>query len=282
MAESDDNKSKWREWLAPLFRNEDSDDDRDTDVHRLLKDAANREVFDEDTVRIIYGALQVTNMRVRDIMVPRSNVVFLSSTDSLEEILDTYTKSPHSRFPVCGEDIDEIKGILHAKDLLDSILIKTKQNSLDLDELIRPAKQIPTSKRLMALLREFRTERQHMAIIVDEFSHLAGLVTIEDVLEQIVGDIEDEHDPADDEDLIVKLGDGAHRVKGETPIEDFNEFFETQLPTEEFDTISGIVTNRMGHVPDPMEELELEGLTCIVLNAGSRKIDLLEVKKSAS
>ena len=121
-----------------------------------------------------------------------------------------------------------------------------------------------------------------MALVIDEFSHVAGLITIEDVLEQIVGEIEDEHDPADDEDLIVQLDDGSYRVKGETPVDEFNKFFDSQLPTEEFDTISGIVTNHLGHVPDPDEETELDGYTYTVLNAGSRKIDLLKVKKSAS
>lgn len=282
MAETDENKPKWREWLAPLFGNEKPEQEPDSEIFRLVKDAASRELFDEDTVKIIYGALQVSNMQARDIMVPRSNMVFLRSSNSLEEILDTFKESPHSRFPVCGEDIDDIRGILHAKDLIDSVLIDTRQNGLDLDELIRPAKIIPESKRLNLLLKDFRNERQHMALVIDEFSHVAGLITIEDVLEQIVGEIEDEHDPADDEDLIVQLDDGSYRVKGETPVDEFNKFFESQLPTEEFDTISGIVTNRLGHVPDPDEATEFDGLTCTVLNAGSRKIDLLKVKKSAS
>lgn len=282
MADTDENKPKWREWLAPLFGNEKSEQEPDSEIFRLVKDAASRELFDEDTVKIIYGALQVSNMQARDIMVPRSNMVFLRSSNSLEEILDTFKESPHSRFPVCGEDIDDIRGILHAKDLIDSVLIDTRQNGLDLDELIRPAKIIPESKRLNLLLKDFRNERQHMALVIDEFSHVAGLITIEDVLEQIVGEIEDEHDPADDEDLIVQLDDGSYRVKGETPVDEFNKYFESQLPTEEFDTISGIVTNRLGHVPDPDEKIELDGYTCTVLNAGSRKIDLLRVKKSAS
>ena len=280
MAETDENKPKWLEWLAPLFRNEEPEQEPDSNVYRLVKDAASRELVDEDTVKIIYGALQVSNMHARDIMVPRSNMVFLRSSDSLEEVLDTYTKSPHSRFPVCGEDIDDIRGILHAKDLIDSLLINSRQNGLDLDELIRPAKIIPESKRLNLLLKDFRNERQHMALVIDEFSHVAGLITIEDVLEQIVGEIEDEHDPADDEGLIVPLDDGSFRVKGETLIDEFNEYFETDLPTDEFDTISGVLTNRLGHVPEPDEELEVGGFDYTVLNAGSRKIDLLRVKKS--
>lgn len=282
MTEADENKPKWRDWLGPFFRTESSAQEPDSDVYRLVKDAASRELFDEDTVKIIYGALQVSNMQARDIMVPRSNMVFLRISDTIEEVLDTFAKSPHSRFPVCGEDIDDIRGILHAKDLIDSVLINTRQNGLDLDELIRPAKVIPESKRLNLLLKDFRSERQHMALVIDEFTNVAGLITIEDVLEQIVGEIEDEHDPADDEDLIVELEDGAYRVKGETPIEEFNEHFKTQLSTEEFDTISGIITNRLGHVPEPDEELEIEGFVCAVLNAGSRKVDLLKVKKPPS
>ncbi|MCY3885216.1 MAG: CBS domain-containing protein [Gammaproteobacteria bacterium] len=282
MAEADENKPKWREWLEPLFRNEQSEQEPDSDVYRLVKDAASRELFDEDTVKIIYGALQVSNMQARDIMVPRSNMVFLRISDSLDEVLDTFAKFPHSRFPVCGEDIDDIRGILHAKDLIDSLLINTRQNSLDLDELIRPPKVIPESKRLNLLLKDFRSERQHMALVIDEFTHVAGLITIEDVLEQIVGEIEDEHDPADDEDLIVELDDGAYRVKGETSIEEFNEYFKTNLSTEEFDTISGIITNLFGHVPEPDEKLEIDGFVCTVLNAGSRKVDLLKIQKSPS
>lgn len=282
MAEADENKPKWLEWLAPLFRNESSEQEPDSNVYRLVKDAASRELFDEDTVKIIYGALQVSNMQARDIMVPRSNMVFLRISDSLDNVLDTFAKSPHSRFPVCGEDIDDIRGILHAKDLIESLLINSRQNGLDLDELIRPAKVIPESKRLNLLLKDFRSERQHMALVVDEFTHVAGLITIEDVLEQIVGEIEDEHDPADDEDLIVGMDDGAYRVKGETPIEEFNKYFKTQLSTEEFDTISGIITNRLGHVPEPDEKLEIDGFVCTVLNAGSRKVDLLKVQKSPS
>ena len=185
MAETDENKPKWREWLAPLFGNEKPEQEPDSEIFRLVKDAASRELFDEDTVKIIYGALQVSNMQARDIMVPRSNMVFLRSSNSLEEILDTFKESPHSRFPVCGEDIDDIRGILHAKDLIDSVLIDTRQNGLDLDELIRPAKIIPESKRLNLLLKDFRNERQHMALVIDEFSHVAGLITIEDVLSKL-------------------------------------------------------------------------------------------------
>lgn len=277
MAQTDDNKPKWREWLAPLIGNGDQMGES-AQIEDLLKDAAVRELVDPDTVKIIYGALQVSDMRARDIMVPRANMVYVRFNASAEEILHIFSENPHSRFPVIGEDVDDIRGILHAKDLIGRLLIEHNTNGLVLEDIIRPAKVIPESKRLNVLLKDFRSARQHMAMVVDEYTNVAGLITIEDVLEQIVGDIEDEHDPADDEDLIVKLDDGAFRVKGETPIGEFNEYFKVNFATDEFDTVGGIVTNRFGHVPAPNEFMEIDGYVYTVLNADNRRVDLLHLK----
>lgn len=276
MAQTDNNKPKWREWLAPFIGNGDQLGES-AQIEDLLKDAAVRELVDPDTVKIIYGALQVSDMRARDIMVPRANIAYVAFNASSEEILQTVSENPHSRFPVIGTDLDDVRGILHAKDLLGSLHIENKTNGLVLEDIIRPAKVIPESKRLNVLLKDFRSARQHMAIVVDEYTSVAGLITIEDVLEQIVGDIEDEHDPADDEDLIVKLDDGTFRVKGETPIGEFNEYFHVNFTTNEFDTIGGIVTNRFGHVPAPNEFMEIDGFVYTVLNADNRRVDLLHL-----
>ncbi len=276
MAETDDNRPKWRDWLAPLFGNGD-DADGTARIEDLLKDAAVRELVDPDTVKIIYGALQVSDMRARDIMVPRANMVYIKFNASAEEILQVFSENPHSRFPVIGEDVDDIRGILHTKDLISKILNESTTNGLVLEDIIRQARVIPESKRLNVLLKDFRSARQHMAIVVDEYTSVAGLITIEDVLEQIVGDIEDEHDPADDEGLIVKLHDGTFRVKGETPIGEFNEYFKVSFATDEFDTIGGIVTNRFGHVPAPNEFMEIDGYVYTVVNADNRRVDLLHL-----
>ena len=279
MAEPEDQNPKWREWFSDLF-NDGFPASKSSNIHKLLKEAATRELVDPGTVKIIYGALQVSNMKARDIMIPRANMVFLRDTATAQEALGVFERSPHSRFPVIGEDLKDIKGIVHAKDLLCTLINALPTDSLNLDEIIRSARLIPEAKRLNVLLKDFRSTRQHMAMVVDEFGQVSGLITIEDVLEQIVGEIEDEHDPADDEDLIVDFQNGSFRVKGETPIAEFNEFFGSAVSTDEFDTIGGAVTNQFGYVPTPNETIQLENMTFTVLNSDSRKVELFKLTRT--
>ena len=217
-------------------------------------------------------------MHARDIMIPRSSLVVLSADQALEELLPVIIESRHSRFPVVGDDVDDIKGILHAKDLLPLLLPENQQNFALLD-CIRPAVLIPESKRLNVLLQEFRANRNHMALVVDEYGQISGAVTIEDVLEQIVGEIEDEHD-VDDDSFVKQLEANTFHVKANTTVEDFNEYFGTELSDEEFDTIGGLVVHQLGHLPERGERIVFAGMGFEVLNADSRRIRLLKVDKA--
>lgn len=224
---------------------------------------------------MIEGVLAVGGMQVRDIMVPRAQMVVVSEDEPPEDFVGAVIESGHSRFPVIGDNRDEVIGILLAKDLL-AHFASGDRNRFALEDVMRPAVFIPESKRLNVLLREFRSSRNHMAIVVDEYGGVAGLVTIEDVLEQIVGDIDDEHDV--DEDVSIRaLGDGAHSVQALTPIEDFNEHFGTTLSDEEFDTIGGLVVNAFGHLPQQGESKDIAGLRFEVVRADGRRVHLLRV-----
>jgi len=226
------------------------------------------------------GALQVGDMHVREIMVPRSQMTCIKASQSPSEILPIIVESQHSRFPVLGEGQDELLGILLAKDFL-PYLANDNLDRFNIKDVLRPVNFVPESKRLNTLLREFRTDRYHMAIVVDEYGGLAGLVTIEDVLEQIVGDIEDETDIEDDESNIRAIENSdSFMVNALTPIDDFNEYFHTNFSDEEFDTIGGIVTNAFGHLPDRDESVTIDQFTFKVMNADNRQIRLLEVFSS--
>jgi magnesium and cobalt transporter len=205
----------------------------------MLRDAADRQIMDAEALNIIFGALQVSDMQARDIMIPRTQLVYLKANDPPEVLLPTIIESQHSRYPVIGDDLDDIKGILHAKDLLPLALSKNLDD-FDIKDCIRPAAVIPESKRLNVLLQEFRNTRNHMAVVVDEYGHVSGAVTIEDVLEQIVGEIEDEYD-VDDDSFIKRLDERTFNVKATTTVEDFNTYFDTDLDEEEFDTVGGLV-----------------------------------------
>ena len=262
----------WIDKIAQVF----SDEPTDTkSLLEVLRNAEQDHVLDADALAIIEGALQVSSMQVREIMIPRPQVVTVSARDSLEEILDTVVTVSHSRFPVVAENMDSIIGILLAKDLLRFVISKN-QEPFDVRQVVRPATFVPESKRLNVLLNEFRENRQHMAIVIDEYGSPCGIVTIEDVLEQIVGDIEDEHD-FDDEEYIKALPSGDFLVKGLTPIEEFNEEFSTGFSDEEFDTFGGLVMNAFGHLPKRNEIVELDGFRVRILNADSRRIHLLRV-----
>lgn len=264
-----------REWLADLFSDEP---ENLPELVSILRDAAERQLIELDALNIIFGALQVSEMHARDIMIPRSTLVVLSEDQTLEELLPVIIESRHSRFPVVGDDVDDIKGILHAKDLLPLLLPENQQNFALLD-CIRPAVLIPESKRLNVLLQEFRANRNHMALVVDEYGQISGAVTIEDVLEQIVGEIEDEHD-VDDDSFVKQLEPNTFHVKANTTVEDFNEYFDTDFSDEEFDTIGGLVLHQLGHLPERGERIVFAGMSFEVLNADSRRIRLLKVDKA--
>lgn len=250
-----DGKAKsWFGKLGQLLQSEPQDRDQ---LLEVLRDAQQNELLDGDALSMIEGVMQVSEMQVRDIMIPRSQMVVVELDNTPEQTLPVVIASAHSRFPVVGESRDEVLGILLAKDLLPMFIQQNgDETRLNIRDLLRPAVFIPESKRLNVLLKEFRASRNHMAIVVDEYGGVAGLVTIEDVLEQIVGEIEDEHDFEDDL-YILKHEDGQHIVKAITPVEDFNEHFGTELSDEEFDTIGGLVMNAFGHLPKRGESIEL-------------------------
>ncbi len=267
----------WIERVAQVFSSEPANRG---ELIEVIRAASERSLLDSEALGIIEGALQVSEMHARDIMIPRSQVVFVREEDSPREFLPVVIESQHSRFPVIGDDFDDVKGILHAKDLL-PLALKGSAHSFDLRELIRQAPVIPESKRLNVLLTEFRANRNHMAIVVDEYGSVAGVVTIEDVLEQIVGEIEDEHD-VHDESFVKQLDADSWTVKAGTPIEDFNEIFDTAFSDEEFDTIGGIVLQRFGHLPRREETITIDNFRFRVLNADSRRIRLLHITRLPS
>jgi magnesium and cobalt transporter len=225
---------------------------------------------------MLQGVLEVSNTQVRDIMIPRSHMVVLAKDDSADALLKTVIESNHSRFPVIGSDRDEVVGIVLAKDLLKQC-IRDRQ-SFNIDTLLRPAVFIPESKRLNTLLTEFRASRNHMAIVVDEYGGVSGLATIEDVLEQIVGDIDDEHDREEAASIQSQEG-GRYLVLALTRIEEFNEFFNAEMSDEEYDTVGGLVMHELGRLPRRGEQLEYRGFRFKVLRGDRRRIHSLEVTR---
>ena len=243
----------------------------------LLRDAEQRQLLDPYALVMIEGVLDVSEMQVRDVMIPRAQMVIIEHDKTPEEIVPIVVESAHSRFPVIGENKDEVIGILLAKDLL-THFAAPGESEFNLRDVLRPAVFIPESKRLNMLLREFRTSRNHMAIVVDEYGGVAGLVTIEDVLEEIVGEIEDEHD-IDDDANIVKISDARFTIKGITPIEDFNLEAGAGFSDDEFDTVGGLVTNEFGRVPKRGESITFGLFQFKVLRADNRRIQLLQVTR---
>jgi magnesium and cobalt transporter len=239
----------------------------------LLRGAHDRNLMDADALSIIEGALAVSEMQVRDIMVPRAQMDIISIHEPPEKLIDFVLETAHSRFPAIGDSKDDVIGILLAKDLLRHFAGK----EFDLRDSLRPAVFIPESKRLNVLLREFRASRNHMAIVVDEYGGVAGLVTIEDVLEQIVGDIEDEYDFDESVGNIVLDNAGRYRVKATTEIEDFNTAFGTQFSDEDHDTVGGLVIHQLGRLPKRNEVVVVDGLRLQVLRADSRRVHTLLV-----
>lgn len=262
----------WIDKIAGVFSDEPTDTQS---LLEVLRNAEQDQVLDADALGIIEGALQVSNMQVRDIMIPRSQVVTVPARLSLGEIVDLVTKASHSRFPVIGENVDNVMGILLAKDLL-PLILNGSNEKFDIKDIVRPATFVPESKRLNVLLREFRETRQHMAIVIDEYGSVCGAVTIEDVLEQIVGEIEDEFD-VDDDSFIKKFDEDNYIVKALTPVDEFNEYFSTDFSDQEFTTMGGLVLQKFGHIPERGETINIGPFLVTVLNADSRQIKLLKV-----
>ncbi|OHC67168.1 MAG: magnesium/cobalt efflux protein [Rhodocyclales bacterium GWA2_65_20] len=256
------------ERLSALLMREPEDREQ---LLELLRGAFERNLLDADALSIIEGALQVSDMQVRDIMVPRAQMDVIDVADTPEQIVDIVIEAAHSRFPVIGANRDDIIGILLAKELLRYFAGR----EFDLRDSLRPAVFVPESKRLNVLLREFRASRNHMAIVVDEYGGVAGLVTIEDVLEQIVGDIEDEYDFDEAADNIVLDNAGRYRVKATTEIAAFNEIFGTHFSDADYDTVGGLVMHRLGRLPKRNEALQLDNLRIQVLRADSRRVHTL-------
>jgi len=247
------------------------------DLVQLLRDAAGRDLIDRDSLDMIEGVLQVSEMKVRDIMVPRSQMDVVDRNSSPQDYLPMVIESGHSRFPMVDADKDKVIGILLAKDLLRYLFLdKKKRAQFNVHDMLRPAVFVPESKRLNVLLREFRTSRNHMAIVVDEYGGVAGLVTIEDVLEQIVGEISDEYD-IDDDVMIMPRDGGEYVVKALVTLADFNSRLNTHLSHEEIETIGGLVMNRLGHVPRRGEKVDIDNLRFEILRADSRRVYLLKV-----
>lgn len=263
-------KPSWLERLSLALMGEPKDRDELID---LLRDAQQRELLDTDALAMMEGVLRVSETQVRDVMIPRAQMVVLEHDWSLERLIADVVESGHSRLPVIDESKDNVIGILIVKDLLAHAF--DRREDFNLRALLRPAKFIPESKRLNILLKEFRVNRLHMAIVVDEYGGVAGLITIEDVLEEIVGEIDDEHD-VDDGAFIRPQGD-AFILKALTPVEDFNEYFKAELSDERADTIGGLVMMELGRLPKGGETVDLDRFHFQVLRADNRRIHLLEM-----
>ena len=268
----DPRPKSWIDKIAQVFSDEPTDTNSLLD---LLRNAAQDQLLDSQALSMIEGALQVSSMQVKDIMIPRSQVVSVPADASPDEIVKLVSQSSHSRLPVLGENVDDVKGILLAKDLL-QITGDNQSGTFQIFQIIRRANFVSEEKRLNVLLKEFRETRQHMAIVIDEYGSMCGIVTIEDVLEQIVGDIEDETD-VDEENYIKEFDEQNHIVKALTPLNEFNEYFKTDFSDEEFSTIGGLVIQEFGRIPERGERTSIGNFQVTVLNADSRQIKLIKV-----
>jgi len=273
MAEAD--KPSWLERLSHFLLREPEDREQ---LIELLHTSFEKSLLDGDALTMIEGVLQVSETQVRDVMIPRSQMDVIDISKTPEEFIPFVIETAHSRFPVIDDDKNDIIGILLAKDLLRYYA----GEDFDVRDMLRPAVFIPESKRLNVLLKEFRSNRNHIAIVVDEYGGVAGMITIEDVLEQIVGDIEDEYDFDETEDNIIRDAEGRFRVKALTEIADFNETFGTEFSDEEFSTTGGLVVSKSGHLPKPGESISFNNLQFTALRADSRRLHALLVVKTPS
>ncbi len=268
-------KPSWLDRLGALIMREPEDREH---LVELLRSAHGRNLLDGEALSMIEGALQVSEMRVRDVMIPRAQMDVIDINETPDRFIPSVIGTGHSRFPVIDRDRDHVIGVLLAKDLL---RYYAGEEEFNVRQMLRPAVFVPESKRLNVLLHEFRKNRNHMAIVVDEYGGVAGLVTIEDVLEQIVGDIEDEYDFDELEDNVLREKVGRWRVKAQTEIADFNQVFGTSLPDDEFDTVGGLVIHRFGRLPKRGESVAIDGLRLTVLRADSRRLYSLQVERAA-
>ncbi|MCC2615299.1 CNNM family magnesium/cobalt transport protein CorC [Aestuariibacter halophilus] len=270
------NGSSGKSWLDKIVQSFSGEPRSKEELVEVITEAQQREVIGPETREMIEGVMEVNEMRVRDIMIPRAQMITIDINQRVDEFLPLMLDSAHSRFPVISEDKDHIEGILLAKDLLAYAFDEEK--TFLLKDILRPAVIVPESKRVDVLLKEFRQQRYHMAIVVDEYGGVSGLVTIEDILELIVGEIEDEHDVEESgTDDIRPLNKYTYSVKALTPLEEFNSFFETRFDTEEADTIGGIVLKAFGHMPMTDEEVNIDGLVFKVTNSDKRRLLQLKV-----
>ena len=269
------NDSGSRTWMGRIGKVFSSEPRDRKELKELINESCEKGILDAEAVAMIEGALAVSEMQVRDAMIPRSHMVVVSLDTSVDEFLPLVLESGHSRFPVIGEDRDEVQGILLAKDLLRHYA--ENSGPLDLKALLRPAVVIPESKRLNMLLRDFRSSRNHMAIVVDEYGGVSGLITIEDVLEEIVGEIDDEHDE-EEEAPIKPLGKGRYQINALAEIEDFNEAFDCVFSDEDYDTVGGLLLAEFGRVPERGEDVVLaERFKFRVTASDNRRIIMLEM-----
>ena len=274
MDEDHSHKPSLLERLGAMIMREPEDRDQ---LIELLHSAHERNLLDADALTMIEGALQVSEMKVRDVMIPRTQMCVIDINDPPEEFIPQVIATAHSRFPMIDRDRDHVIGILLAKDLL---RYYASDDEFNVRDMLRPVVFVPESKRLNVLLREFRVSRNHMAIVVDEYASVAGLITIEDVLEQIVGDIEDEHDFDEIEDNILRERSGRWRVKAQTDIADFNEQFGSHFPDDEHDTVGGLVISLFGRLPKRGESIAVDGFKFIVQRADSRRVHTLVVERT--
>lgn len=265
-------KRSWLERLSDMLIREPKDREQ---LMEVLRDAEERDILSAEMLRMIESVLQVSEMQVRDVMIPKAQMVVVEHDSSLEVLIPLVIESGHSRFPIIDNTRDDIIGILLAKDLLKYCYNK-EASEFNMSDICRPAVFVPQSKRLDILLREFRINRNHMAVVIDEYGHVSGLVTIEDVLEQIVGEIEDEYD-IDEDDDIKKHADGHYIIKATITIDEFNEYFHSELNDKEFDTIGGLVLQGFGHLPKRGEVIDINNFKFKVLHSDNRRIHLLEL-----
>ncbi|MFT7300556.1 MAG: magnesium and cobalt transporter [Porticoccus sp.] len=279
MTDDDSSNPQEKSWLGKLTNAFSSEPKSREELTLILRAAHESKVIDNEALEIIEGALNVADQQVREIMIPRSQMVVIQQNASLEGILKLVIESSHSRFPVIGESADDIVGILLAKELLP--LIIDGQGTFDLNKVVRPATIIPESKRLNVLLREFREQRYHMAIVVDEYGGIAGLITIEDILEEIVGEIEDETD--EEEGVMIRpQQNGGYLIDALAPIDDFNDYFNVGVSDEEFDTIGGIIVSAFGRMPKVDETIEVNGFTFRIAEGDNRQVKLLGMTVTAT
>lgn len=263
-------------WLRKLGKSLAGGAETRDDLLANMREARDLGLIDADALEMLEGVMEVADLQVRDIMIPRSQMVAVRRDDPADQLLPVIVESGHSRFPVMDDDRDDIVGILLAKDVLRAFADESG-GEFDIRECMRPVVVVPESKRVNVLLKEFRRNRNHMAIVVDEYGGVSGLVTIEDAIEQIVGDIDDEFDVEEDQDIRPE-GDRGFLVRGATAISDFNDFFGTELSDEEFDTVAGLVMKQLGHLPRRGESLSIAGLQIRVMRADRRRVEMLKVQ----